>query len=472
MTSSVSSLGSSQISSQIQQYESRLEAPITVLKDEETTDKAQISAWGSISGAVSSLSSALSGIKDVTTLNNRAVSSTTTNVATATASINSATGTFNLSNVTLAKTQEIYSSLQTSASGALSGGAGSLTFALQNGKTESVSIGSGSLNLNAIAAAVNKTKGGVQASVVNSSTGARLVFQGSSTGSSQAFSVAGTGALSRFAYSTSSPGTEVLSQAAANANLTLNGVPVSSTSNTLSSAVNGVTITLAGSGNTTLSVSSSPSTLSTAVNKVANNLNSALSAIAKEIKYVPPSSAASASASKSSSSAPKTGPLLGNFTATDLSNQLMSAVSGADASGMSAKAIGLTVSSTGGVSFDSATFATAYAQNPSAVQSLIGKIYTSLSSISTGAIGNGSSTSTDGTGGTSAAATGSVGAATTSLQATVTSIGDQITQLSKQDSDQIQQLINEYTITEAAQQKASITESYLSIFSSSNSASG
>lgn len=440
-----------------------MQAPITTLQDEVTTDKADISAWGAISGAVSNLSSALSGIKSVSTLNNRAATSTTTTVATASAAINSATGTYNLSNVTLAKTQEIYSALQTNASSTLSGGAGSLTFTLKSGKTETVSLASGSLSLNAIAKAVNATKGGVQASVVNSSNGARLVFQGSATGSSQAFSVAGTGALSRFAYSSASPGSDVLSQAAANASLKLNGVPVTSTSNTVSSAVSGVTIKLAGSGNTTVSVSSSPATLSSAVSAVASNLNSTLSAITKETKYVPPSSA---SASTSSANAAKSGPLLGNFTATDLSTQLMSAVTGAAASGMSANAIGLKVSSTGSVTFDSATFATAYAQNPAAVQALVGQIYTSLSGISAGAIGGGTGS------GTGTASTGTIGAATSALQSTVTSIDGQVTQMTKMDDAQIQQLISQYSATEAAQTQASVTQSYLSLFSNSSTSSG
>ncbi len=170
-------------------------------------------------------------------MNNRAVTSTTSTVATATAAINSATGTYNLANVTLAKTQEIYSALQTSASSTLSGGAGSLTFTLKSGKTETVSLASGSLSLNAIAKAVNATKGGVQASVVNSSTGARLVFQGSCNGQQPGlFGGRHGGAVAQFAYTTASPGTDVLAQAAANASLTLNGVPVTSATNTLVAA--------------------------------------------------------------------------------------------------------------------------------------------------------------------------------------------------------------------------------------------
>src|ERR1700731_4591866 len=138
----VSSLGSAQISSQLTQVETRLQAPITALDNQITTDNADISAWGSISGAISTLSKSLAGISDVATINNRTVSNTSSSVATAKASNTAQTGTYALSGVTLATSQEIYSTVLGSGAAALSGSPGSLTFTLKNGKTEQVSIGS------------------------------------------------------------------------------------------------------------------------------------------------------------------------------------------------------------------------------------------------------------------------------------------------------------------------------------------
>ena len=463
--STVSNLGSSQISSQVAQVEARLQAPITALDNQITADKANISAWGNISGTVSTLAKSLTGISNVATLNNRSVSSTLTTVATATAAIGAQAGTYSLTGVTLAKTQEIYSAVQGSAAAALSGGAGSLSFTLNNGKTEHVSVGSGSLTLNGIAAAINKPADGVQASVIGTATGARLVLQGSATGSSQAFSVVGTGALAKFNYAPGSAGTtEVLAQHASNAALSINGVPVTSTSNTLTTAIPGVTLSLVGSGASTVTVSSAPTALSSAVGAVATSLNAALSTIAKEIAYVPPSTS-------SASGTAKSGPLLGNFTATDLSNQLLTAVSGAAASGLSANAIGFTVSTTGTVSYNSASFAAAYAKNPTAVQALVGQIYQSLNSISTGAIGgSGSATHNSGT---TSKFTGAIGAQTASLQGGITALESQITQLSKDNNQQINQLVREYTAAENASTAASVTQSYLSIFTSTgNNSSG
>jgi flagellar hook-associated protein 2 len=455
MSGSVASLGSSQVSSEIATVEARLQKPITQLQAEQTTDKAVISAWGAIQGTVSSLSSALAGIKDITTINNRAATSTLTNVATATATNTALAGTYDLTKVTLAKSQEIYSGVLGSGNANIGTGSGSLTITLKSGKTEQVPGGSAGITLDSLSQAINKLAGGVQASVIGTAGGARLVLQGSGTGSSKAFSVKGTGALAKFDYSSASStagsGSFVNAQTAANASFNINGVPVSAATNTITTAVSGVTIALAGSGSTTINVSSSPGGIANAVGSVATNLNAAIAAIAKQTVYVPASSANAASASSAQS-----GPLLGNYTASDLTNQLLSRVSSAAASGQTSNTIGLIVSSTGSISFNSATFATAYAANPTGVTALVNKIYTNLSGVTTAALG-------------STGSNGTISAQDTAQTAAIASLQTEITSISKNNASQLQILLQEYTVTEAASTAASITQSYLSIFTNSGS---
>ena len=465
---SVGALSSSAISSQISTYEAKLQAPITQLQSQITADKADISAWGKISGSMSSLSKALSNIKDVASINSKTATTTANTVATVTASNSAASGTYNLTNVTLAKPQEIYSSLLGSGNSTLSGGKGSLVLTLQGGKSETVSIGSGSLTLNDVAAAINKQDGGVQASVIGTSAGARLVLQSSGTGSSAAFTVSGTGALAQFDFNPSSSAAnsgEILAHAATNASLTLNGVPIVSPTNTLGSAVAGVTISLAGSGSASLSVISSPTNLSSAVQGVATDLNAAISAIAAETKYVPASSASSSSSNASATA----GPLLGNFSATELKNELMTSVSGLVASGVSAGAVGLSINSSGAVSFNATSFGSEYAKNPTAVQNLVTNLYKTLNNITTGAIGgSGSATSSAGT---ATKNTGFISQQTASLNAVITSINTQITQMTKQDAAALNILRTAYTQAETKASSASITQTYLSIFTGSSSTS-
>jgi flagellar hook-associated protein 2 len=459
MTLSISSLTSSAISSEISSYETMLAAPITKMETQITGEKAQISVWGSISGAISSLSDALAGIKDVSSIDSKSVNSSNKSVATLTADNSASSATYNLTNVKLAQGQEIYSSLQGSSNATLSGGKGALVFTMGSGKNETVSIGSGSLTLNDVAAAINKQGGGVKANVIGTSAGARLVMESGGTGASAAFTVTGTGALSQFAFNPSSSSVnagETMAQTAQDASFTLNGVPIISATNTLSSTISGVTLTLAGSGTTSLSVSSSPSNFSTSVQSVATSLNKAISLIATATKYVPASSAnGSASA----------GILLGNFSATELKNELVTSVSGLVASGVSAGAIGLSVSGSGAVSFNATSFANEYATNSTAVEKLVSTLYKSLNSISTSAIGGSAVGSSGGTKTTS----GFISAQTTSLNAIITSLDTQVKQQTKASSAALKRMEAAYSVAESKASSASITESYLSIFNSSSS---
>ena len=172
--------------------------------------------------------------------------------------------------------------------------------------------------------------------------------------------------------------------------------------------------------------------------------------------------------SSSASSAPKTGALAGNYTAESISNQLLSAVSGAAASGVTSNSIGLTVSSKGAVALNSTTFASAYAKNPTAVQNLLTQIYSSLSTTTKQALG--SSTSTSG-GTTASVGAGTIAAQTNSYQNTITSINTEITQMEKTDTVELNNLAAAYSTAESAATDASITSMYLNIFTSSSSSS-
>lgn len=450
----VSSLSSAAVQSQVALYQARLQAPVTSLKSQIATDTAQISAWGTVKGNIASLATALAKISDVASLSSRTATSTSSSTVTATAGNDATTGTYVLTNISLAKGETIYSGIKSSPSATLGASAGSLTF-VQNGKTETIAVGSGSLTLNGVAAAINKAKDGVTASIVNTAGGARLVLQSSSTGSSQAFTVKGTGALASFTYNpgSSNTGSWTEAQAARNATLKINGVPVSNATNSLAKAVTGVTLSLVSSGSGTVQVNKTNTALTNALTSVTSSLNTAISSIQTQTKYVP------GSGSGSTATKAQVGPLLGNFTATNISYNLINAVAGAAASGVSANSIGLSVGSDGTVTFDSTKFSSAYASNPDAVQALIAKIYDSLNTTTTLATGGDHGS-------------GSIGAQTTSLNSQVTSINSQITQLTKQNNAALQILISQYTLAESAATQAQISQSYLNVFLTSGSSTG
>ena len=116
------------------------------------------------------------------------------------------------------------------------------------------------------------------------------------------------------------------------------------------------------------------------------------------------------------------------------------------------------------MSFNSTTFGSALAKNPTGVQALVGKIYSTLDGIATGAIGTSASTTTG------AAAT--IAAQTTSLQDSITSINSQVAQITKENNAQLNILVQEYSAAESESTSAQITQSYLDVFTSTGNSSG
>jgi flagellar hook-associated protein 2 len=460
---SIGALSSASIASAITTEQTKLNQPIKVLQAQGSAEKVQVSAWGTIKGAVSSLSSALSNISSVGTVVTKTANSSDTNVATATAASSAATASYTLSGVTLAKAQEIFTTQASSAAATLGTGAsaGSLTFTLTSGTTETVSVGAGSQTLAGIAAAVNAQAGPVSASVVGTSSGARLVFQSNAPGTANGFSLAGAGALSTLNYSASAAGA-FTAVPATNANLFINGVPVTSASNTLSSAVSGLTIHLGGSGTSTINVATSSSAVANNLSAVASTLSKAISSIATQTKFV------SASAASASSASAKSGPLLGNVTADQLSNSLLGAISGLAASGYSAAAVGFTVGANGAVTFSASTFATAYAADPTAVNNLVGKIYSSLHTVAAAALGSGSGSAASVYNGSGTASKGTIGAQVTTLQNEEKNLVTQESLIQKENTAALQILVKQYTTAESNQTNAQISQAYLSIFGSSS----
>lgn len=469
MSGGVSSIFSSaEITSIVGQLKSRIDAPIQVEQAQIKTDNVQISALGAVQGALSSLNGALSGISDPASINAMKASTSSSGIASATASASAASGSYALTNVTLAKTQEIYSSTFASANAAIGAGSGTIAFKFGNGSSATINIPSSADTVSGVENAINAANKGVTASIVNTASGARLVLQSTEPGSSNAFTVTGTGAAASLSYGSGS-GTMSLGQAARDASFTVNGVPVTETSNSSISLVNGLTVSLKSSGSTTVSVSNSPSNLSSALSTFTNKLNNAISVITKQTAYASAKSSASAAGSSPSVTA---GPLLGNVQIQQLKQDLMSAVSSAAGSGFSANSLGLTISSAGTLSFSSSTFATAYKSNPTGVDNLIKTIETNVSNIVISAIGTAGSSTTAGSG-SGTAASGFVGAATTDVKTSVISLNNEIAQQTLIGNEQVTNLESEFTAAINTTSGSSNTLSYLTaLIGSGSSTSG
>ncbi len=269
-----------------------------------------------------------------------------------------------------------------SAAGFTAGTSGSSQSFTENSSTASgsVTIDSSDNSLQGIASAINKANIGVNASIINdgSSTPYRLVLTSNATGaaSSMKISVSGDSSISSL-LSEDPAGTQNLTQsvAAQNTNLTVNGIAITSANNTISGAIQGVTLNVAQAGSTSITVAQNTSTLQSSVSSFVsayNTLNSTLNA---------------ATAYNSST---KTGAILlgdpGLLTVqTGLRQVLSGAISGLNVNLNSLAQLGITFNSTGGQSdgsltLNSSTLQSALSSNPSGVAAVFGAIGTASDS--------------------------------------------------------------------------------------------
>jgi flagellar hook-associated protein 2 len=247
--------------------------PLVKLQSKADVVKAQVSAFGQIKSMVSALSGAVGALASVTGWN--AVTATSSDIAAVSVSaIGGASPTaFNVGVTALAKAKAT-----TSAGITPSGdpaGAGTLKVTLANGSYVDIVV-SDTDTVGNIASTINGSASGVTATVLTDASGDRLMLRSTSTGLESAFALSvasdadGNAAdalgLSRLVVGSTT------TQEAADAVATVNGVTVSSASNTFENTVAGVTFTA-------LKVTSSPAEISIA--KDLSNVKSKIEAFVK-----------------------------------------------------------------------------------------------------------------------------------------------------------------------------------------------
>ncbi|MFT3977205.1 MAG: flagellar filament capping protein FliD [Sphingomonas bacterium] len=151
-------------------------------------------------------------------------------------------------------------------------------FTAGSGTPVTVTIDSSDNSLNGIAGAINNANAGVTASVVTNVDGSAYLSLKGQSGAAQAFTMTATtddnGTLSAFNVGPGATGMNLTSQAQ-NAKLTVDGVSVERTSNSISDLVPGLQINLAGTSTTPVKLSSTTPTtaLSNAVGDFVDTYN-------------------------------------------------------------------------------------------------------------------------------------------------------------------------------------------------------
>jgi flagellar hook-associated protein 2 len=245
-------------------------------------------------------------------------------------------------------------------------GTGNLAITV-NGATANILISSPANSLNDIRDAINASvdNPGVRATIVNASDGAHLIVSATETGAANAITIAvsgGDGGLASLAYAAGAPSNPMLElQAAADANVVIDGFPVTSSTNAISDAIDGVTLNLVSAKpGTTLdfSVEYNPEGAKTSVAGFVTAYNKLIDTVTELTRY--------------NADTRDAAPLLGDATVRGIRDQLRREISTALGSGTftSLAAIGVTTETTGKLAVDATKLSAAIDDDFDAVGAL------------------------------------------------------------------------------------------------------
>lgn len=342
-----------------------------LLTNRQTSFNATLSALGQLKSGLSSVQTAVDALKNLDTFRSRTTTVSNTSILNATAIPGTALGTYQVEVDQLASAQKLSSAGFASASSTV--GSGTLSFS-SGGNNFSVSVAATDTLTNIrdnINAAAGNT--GVQASIINVDNGSggtvsKLVFTALNTGSSNAITVT---AADSDGNNTDTLG---LSQLASN-NLTqisaaqdsiiqIDGNQVTSSSNSVSSAVTGLTLNLTQAQVGTkvaVTVGTDTSPITTALQTFVTNYN----------KY----QSTNASLTSYDQTANKAGALLGDATANGVNNALRSLMGQNYTTGSTTVQnladIGIQVDKNGVMSLNTTKLDQALSADPNAVKTLL-----------------------------------------------------------------------------------------------------
>lgn len=321
--------------------ESKEASLLTPITNQETSVNAEITAYGTLTSALTKLQTAAEALADSSLYDSLTTSLSGSGVTAATTS-DAVAGTYKLEVTQLAQAQSLTTDGVASKTTAL--GTGTLTLQLGSEDAVSITLTSSNNTLEGIRTAINASGAGVTASIVNDGSGTpyRLVLTSDSTGTESEMTVSYTSddstdaASSLFGYD-GSTGNMTQTVEALDAELTINGISITSQTNTVEDALQGVTLNLTAVGSSqTLTISQDTDAIYDAVSAFVTAYNSYVSTVDTLTSY--------------DADADTAGELLGDSTtrriSTKLSSDLYSAVGSGTFSYLSQLGISLEVDGT------------------------------------------------------------------------------------------------------------------------------
>ena len=220
-------------------------APLQPLQRTASSLKSELSIYGSLKSMVSTLGDAAAKLSTSSGWSGVMASSSNATAVGATAAAGASATSLSIEVQQLARAQSAASGAIPTGSGV---GGGTLSIQVGSGAPVDLVIEAGSDTLTDVARQINEAKAGVSATVLRDASGERLLMRSTETGTTNSFTVgvsgASPGGLDRLAFGPSVTGGATQTQAAQDAMATINNVAITSSSNTLSDTVEGITLTL------------------------------------------------------------------------------------------------------------------------------------------------------------------------------------------------------------------------------------
>jgi flagellar hook-associated protein 2 len=344
--------------------------PVTLLQAKSTSFTNKASVLKQLNSLLTNLTTASQALTDTSLGTGRSAISSSESILGASATASAAMGGFSVSVSRLATSlTQASDSIPTVSAPILAGGATTATFELRLGGAGSgaaITIDSSNDSLTGLRDAINGANAGVTATIVDlSGTGTQnqLVLTSAATGTAgrvELVETTATGTAAALNLRSINPPGATNDFSALNAQLSINGLPISRSSNTISDAVTGVTLNLRETGSASITIGQS-SDIATKLQVFASAYNSVESFMASQYT--------------ADSSGRPTGILAGDATLRMIQTQMreaMSAVSSANGGSFSRLTdIGFGRDENGKLKLDLTVLNQKLASNPDDVRSLI-----------------------------------------------------------------------------------------------------
>lgn len=289
------------VTSLVSQLMATQQQPLLNLQTQQATYQAEISAYGSLAGTLSTLQTDASNLSSTNLYSAYTATASTSGFFTSSANATASAGSYGLAITNLAQANKLASNTHY-ASTSTTVGSGTVTF--QFGTTtagspptfspsatqgaQTLTIDSAHNSLAGISAAINSANVGVTASIANDGSGYRLVLTSNNSGAANSLKVSTTGSLSALSYDPTA-GSNSMTQTVAgkDAMFTLDGMAMTSASNTVTNAIQGVSLTLTQPTTTplTLTVAANTALIQSAVQSFVTDYNAAQASIKSLTAY-------------------------------------------------------------------------------------------------------------------------------------------------------------------------------------------